>query len=201
VHCQLLPLVWTLTVDAVNISAYRAGYRAFGLFILAGLLTPGPQRFTLFLTHPASHVRRIVFDTMYRRSTRRSGGLRSEAISATYLPARRSRCARTAPATDVPPDIRLTDADGVVSRDWPGDRARDTLFGFSSDAGAYAIAELCLDVSQEWNEETEYTLEGPQGFGGVGAHSAEITLFLPGSVGWNAGGWPETPDGYVAPAG
>jgi hypothetical protein len=175
-----------LTVDAVEISAYRETYRALGLFILAALLTPGPNRFVLSLTHPASQVRRLVVDTSYRRLDDGSG-LRTEASGAVYFPARRRRLALEDASAHVDdlPHVFLTDVEEVVGRDWPGDPVRDTVVGFAGDRGAYAIAELLLDVSQAWNEEVEYTLEGPYGFGGVAPASAEVRLWLPGSVGWN----------------
>jgi hypothetical protein len=180
-----------LTVDTVEISAHRETYRALGLFILAGLLTPGANRFVLGLTHPASQVRRLVVDTMYRQLDSGSG-LRSEVSGAVYFPARRRRLALedpSAPADELP-YVFLTDIEEMVGRDWPGDPVRDTVVGFSSDRGAYAIAELLLDVSQAWNEELEYTLEGPYGFGGVAPASAEVRLWLPGSLGWNESDWP-----------
>jgi hypothetical protein len=179
-----------LTVDAVEISAHRETYRALGLFIVAGLLTPGPNRFVLGLTHPASQVRRLVVDTLYRQLDDGSG-LRTEASGAVYFPARRRRLAlEDAPIhADELPYIFLTDVEEMVGRDWPSDPVRDTVVGFASDRGAYAIAELLLDASQAWNEQVEYTLEGPYGFGGVAPASAELRLWLPGSVAWNESDW------------
>jgi hypothetical protein len=179
-----------LTVDLIDISAHRETYRALGLFILASLLTPGPNRFVVGLTHPASQVRRLVLDTMYRQLDDGSG-LRTEASGAVYFPARRWRRALeggSAPADELP-HVALTDVEEMVGRDWPGDPVRDTVVGFGGGRGAYAIAELLLDVSQEWNEEVEYTLEGPYGFGGVALASAEIHLWLPGGLGWNESDW------------
>jgi hypothetical protein len=179
-----------LTVDTVEIAAHRETYRALGLFILAALLTPGPNRFVLGLTHPASQVRRLVVDTMYRQLDS-GGGLRTEATGAAYFPARRRRLALEDPAVSAGelPHVFLTDVEEMVGRDWPGDPVRDTVLGFASDHGAYAIAELLLDVSQAWNEEVEYSLEGPYGFGGVASTSAEIHLWLPGGLGWNESDW------------
>jgi hypothetical protein len=179
-----------LTVDTVEISAHRETYRALGLFIVAGLLTPGPNRFVLGLTHPASQVRRLVVDTVYRRLDDGSG-LRTEASGAVYFPARRQRLALEGAAiyADELPYVFLTDVEEMAGRDWPGDPMRDTVVGFASDRGAYAIAELLLDASHAWNEEVEYTLEGPYGFGGVAPASAELRLWLPGSVAWNERDW------------
>jgi hypothetical protein len=180
----------SLTVDLIDVSAHRESYRALGLFILAGLLTPGPNRFVLGLTHRASQVRRLVVDTMYRRLDDGSG-LRADVFGAVYFPARRRRLVleNTRVSVDDLPHVYLTDVEEIVGRDWPGDPARDTVVGFASDRGAYAIAELLLDVSQAWNEELEYTLEGPYGFGGVAPTSAEMRLWLPGSIGWNETDW------------
>jgi len=180
----------SLTVDAIHVSAHRETYRALGLWILAGLLTPGPNRHVLTLTHPASDARRLVVDTMYRQLDDGSG-LRTEASGAVYFPTRRRRLALDDAPTcaDELPHVFLTDAEQVIGRGWPGDPLRDTVVGFASDRGAYAIAELLLDVSQAWNDELEYTLEGPYGLGGVTADSAEICLWLPGSLGWKEHDW------------
>jgi hypothetical protein len=179
-----------LSVDLIDISAQRETYRALGLFILASLLAPGPNRFVLRLTHPASQVRRLVVDTMYRQLNDGSG-LRTEASGAVYFPMRRQRLVaedRFIPGDELP-HVFLTDVEEMVGRDWPGDPVRDTVVGFASDRGAYTLAELLLDVSQAWNEEVEYVLEGPYGFGGVAPTSAEIRLWLPGSFGWNESDW------------
>jgi hypothetical protein len=127
---------------------------------------------------------------MYRQLDGGSG-LRSEASGVVYFPARRGRLALedASGLADELPYVFLTDVEETVGRDWPGDPVRDTVVGFASDRGAYAFAELLLDVSQVWNEEMEYTLEGPYGFGGVAATSAEIRLWLPGGVGWNESDW------------
>jgi hypothetical protein len=174
----------SLSVDFIQVHAHRETYRALGLFIFAGLLAPGPRRFELALTHPASQVRRIVLDTSYRESY--WAGLLTEPREIAYLPAARKRH----PLGDVQaaprdlPAVSLTDHDGFADRDWPGDPVRDTLIGFDSDLGAYLMGELLLNVSQEWSG-TEYTLEGPYGFGGVAPWSAEIRFWLPGADGWD----------------
>lgn len=175
----------SLSVDFIQVHAHRETYRALGLFILAGLLAPGPRRFELALTHPASQVRRIVLDTSsYRES--HWAGLLTEPREIAYLPAARRRHAlgdvQAAPR-DLPA-ISLTDEEGFADRDGPENPVRDTLRGFGSDAGAYLMGELLLDVSQAWNE-AEYTLEGPYGFGGVAPSSAEIRFWLPGGDGWH----------------
>jgi len=184
-----------LTVDLVEFCAHRETYRALGLFVLAALLRPGPNRFELALTHPASQVRRLVVDTTYRRLDAASG-LRTEASGAVYFPARRRRLALADAkgGAEQLPHVMLTDAEEVVSRDWPGDPIRDTVVGFGSESGAYVFAELLLDVGQEWNTEVEYMLEGPYGFGGVAPASAEVRLWLPGSLGWYTEDWSPASD-------
>lgn len=173
-----------LSVDYIQVHAHRETYRALGLFIMAGLLAPGPRRFELALTHPASQVRRIILDTSYRESY--WAGLLTEPREIAYLPAPR----KGYPLGDLQaaprqlPSVSLTDREGMADRDWPGDPVRDTLTGFGSDLGAYQVGELLLDISQAWNETAEYTLEGPYGFGGVAPRSAEIRFWLPGGFGW-----------------
>jgi hypothetical protein len=175
----------SLTVDQLALSARPEMYRALGLWMLAALLTPGPRRFTLRLLHPGSDVRRLVLSTEYR-SLGDGSGLRSEATAAAYYPAARS--AHPLAEGEIPaeqlPHLFLTDAEELIGHGWPGDPVRDTLVGCGSDAGAYHLAELLLDVSQPWNDRTEFTLEGPFGFGGVAPRSAELRLWLPGGAGW-----------------
>jgi hypothetical protein len=47
------------------------------------------------------------------------------------------------------------------------------------------LAELLLDAGRPDNRVEEYELEGEGGFRGVGLHSAEAYLSLPGSGGWD----------------
>lgn len=42
------------------------------------------------------------------------------------------------------------------------------------------FAELLLNASQEWSEETEFELEGEGRLGGVGPMSTDVRLWLPG---------------------
>ena len=70
----------------------------------------------------------------------------------------------------------------VTDADW---QSRDTLIGFGSAVGSIRFAELLLNASDSRNLVDEYNLEGPWGIQGVGRYSAEVTLFLPGSQGWD----------------
>lgn len=177
-----------LTVDVLHVSAHRETYRALGLWILAALLTPGAERFELSLTNPASMVESIIVDTMYRQNG--GGGLRTEARGATYFPSKRTHLGKADTLSEGElPTILLTDREGFAGRDDPTDPPRDVVVGFGSDAGAYRIVELLFDISQSWNEGREYTLEGPFGFGGVAALSAEIRFWLPGGFGWDPTAW------------
>lgn len=190
----------SITVDLLLFSAHRETYRALGLFILGALLTPGPNRFELALTHPASNVRRLIVDTMYRE-IECGMGLKTEASGVNYVPNHRSSIPaaeysggeRYPPHPDDLPHLIYTDEEGVSG---PGEehlvgaRVRDTVVGFRSDQGAYFLAELLLDISQEWNAEVEYKLELPCGRGGVAPTSAEARLLLPGgSAWWNPDHW------------
>ena len=50
---------------------------------------------------------------------------------------------------------------------------------------AVLFAELLLNVGRPDNLIDEYQPEGEGGFRGVGEHSAEVQLYLPGSLGWD----------------
>ena len=61
--------------------------------------------------------------------------------------------------------------------------------GFGSDEKNVRVAELLLNISRLDNTTDEYELESEMGFRGVGFGSAEVRLWLPGSVAWNDDVW------------
>ena len=87
------------------------------------------------------------------------------------------------------PRFNLTNAADclVTEKDWA---TRDTVHCCGSDHGMVLFAELLLNASRPDATVTEYEREGELGFRGVGPGSAEVTLFLPGSIGWD-GLWPD----------
>jgi hypothetical protein len=82
------------------------------------------------------------------------------------------------------PVFVLTNMDDAIytEEDWA---RRDTVRGCGSDAANILFAELLLNAGRPQNPVTEYELEGEGGFRGVGEQSAEMRIFLPGSLGWS----------------
>lgn len=70
--------------------------------------------------------------------------------------------------------------------DKPLYRQLGLLIFFGIDEASVRLAQLCLNVGLPANPVTEYRLEGEGGYRGVGIHSAEVRLFLPGSAGWQS---------------
>ena len=69
----------------------------------------------------------------------------------------------------------------MTDEDWD---ARDTVVGFGSAEGTAQLAALLLDIGNPRCVPDEFQLEGESGFRGVAPLSAEVSLWLPGSVGW-----------------
>lgn len=182
----------SLRVDWLQFCARPEGYRALGLWMVACLLEPGPGEFWLRIMHGASDVRHLCVDTGYRADTEAPGlHLRPHAV--VYHPSTLA----VFPLADAPvprPHLQLTDrADRMAGI---GDaEPRDAVTGLGSDAGAWAFAELLLNLGQAANARVEVSLEGEFGFGGVAPGSAEVRLWLPGSVGWDPREWSDAGPG------
>jgi hypothetical protein len=178
----------SLAVDSVHFFATPDAYRCLGLWIVACLLEPGPDEFWLRITHAGSDVRHACVDTRYRSLEGEREGLHTRPHAVIYYP----DIVTAHPAADKAPplpDLLLTDrADRMAGFGDPDER--DTVTGFGSDVGAWRFAEVLLNVSQPWNERVEVNFEGPFGFGGAAPGGAEVRLWLPGSVGWEAYQWP-----------
>jgi hypothetical protein len=80
------------------------------------------------------------------------------------------------------PVLYLTNEKEMVttSKDIEG---RDVAVGFGGLEGSCRFAELLLNASRPSNCQLEFALESELGFRGVGPGSAEITIWLPGSIG------------------
>ena len=91
----------------------------------------------------------------------------------------------SAPTPEELPWFKLTNlADDVLT---DAQRAeRDCLHGFGSLHGSARFARLLLDLSRPSNKALEVALECEAGFRGVAHASAEVRLWLPGALYWDA---------------
>jgi hypothetical protein len=168
--------------DALHLYATRQTLRSLGVIVLASLFAPPDARTDIALTHPASDIR-----TLRVRPPATDG----TALSLTarwydYQP----RSPRRFPWDDVSdpyalPALRLTDDEevgGVTDAQW---LARDTVVGFGTPDGVARLGQLLIDAGDPAADEDEYRLEGEAGERGVAPLSAELIIWLPGSLGWD----------------
>lgn len=169
--------------------ATRATCRMLGLLVLSVLLHAEPATVELRLTNRRSKVRRL--RVRYPHVTERRDVLgRSYWAVPTllaYVPDEVHRHPCPPPGNDLV-TVALTDEREVEGIDElffrPGAvSARDTVTWDGSDRALVWLAELLLNAGADVAPD-EIDLEGPENFGGVKAHSAEMTLRLPGSIGW-----------------
>ena len=172
-------------VDALWMQAHRRTCRQVDLLILAVVFHETPVAAHVALTHPRSDIKHLVIEFAYLPEDH--GGYITRPYAFSYTPAETKRH----PWYDRPWSWRLPDLPVFVvtnlqdlimtPQDW---ERRDTVRGCGSDAASVLFAELLLNAGRPENPVTEYQLEGEGGFRGVGEHSAEMHLFLPGSLGW-----------------
>jgi hypothetical protein len=177
-------------VDAVHFHADRETYRHLGLLILAVLFHEKPTQVDVKLRHPTSDIKQLVVvyeypDALYPRYQTRPVRFR-------YDPWTTERH----PWYSTPGGIRAEDLPSfeLTTNDWvftdgvfDGAKwaVRDLVHLYGSDRGFVNLAELLLNAGRPDNPVLEYNLEDEGGFRGVGVHSAEVTFWLPGSVGWD----------------
>jgi hypothetical protein len=175
---------WDFRADALRIQAHRETYRQFGLLILAVLFHEQPAHVQLDLTHPASDIRHLVVEYVY--SDEYDSWYTSRPYFFRYYPDETDKhpwLHEDVAVADLPRFVLTTLEEEQYRED--GWARRDTVRGFGSDRATVRLAELLLDAGRPDNPVQEYELEGEGGFRGVGVHSAEVSLYLPGSMGWD----------------
>lgn len=155
----------------VHIQASLETYRRLGILLLATVFHA--TGIELAFTHEGSEIKSLVLEKPWIMS--RPSHYETRPDRFTYWPSERDRH----PWTDADPEDmpRLNFAEGGGIADSSSDRGRVLLGGLLLDAGR---AEAKLD---------EYHLEGECGFRGAGPGSAEVSLWLPGSDGWDSDLW------------
>jgi hypothetical protein len=180
-----LPRQWGYRADSLQFQAIWETYRHLGLLILAVVFHKQPAQARLNLSHPASDIKQLVVEYEYPPD---------------YYPAYQTRPYRFRYAPDetdrhpwylTPGGVRVEDLPsfGLTTAGMIYDEAsmalRDLVWVWGSDRALVNLAELLLNAGRPNNPVLGYNLEGEGGFRGVGIHSAEVTFWLPGSLGWD----------------
>lgn len=168
-------------VEAVSIELDQATARHLGLLIFARVFHREAPRVVVELTHPRSTLRRLIIGP---EAADPRLGLEVRPHGFLYMPESPGRYPWF--SQDIHPSefpsLTITNADEMVcgAQELP---TRDTLTGFGGDEGACRLAELLLNAGQPDHDGDEYALEGECGIRGVGPGSAEVKIWLPGSLG------------------
>lgn len=170
-------------VESVSIEVDKATCRHLGLLILSCIFHREPGRVVVHLQHPRSKITRLILD--YEWDDEERSGYVSQPLCFNYrpeLPARHPWFDTNFRPRDLPV-LGLTNEEEMVFRpeDFP---ARNVAVGFGCTKASCLMAELFLNASLEANHQLEFQLEGECGFRGVGLESAEIMIWLPGSLGY-----------------
>jgi hypothetical protein len=158
--------------------------REFGVFLLACGFHGPAETTTLTLSHPESDIRRIVITANRLMLDDPPSGLSMKPFALLYFVEETEKfpwlpdCG----ARDLP-RFALSNAENSIATD-EGWRNRDTIWIEGFSRGGFRFAELLLNAGCSWNQVREYQLEGDAGFRGVAPMSAEVRIFLPGSLGW-----------------
>jgi len=172
-------------VDAVWMQAHRRTCRQLGLLILAVVFHETPAWVQVTLTHPTSTVKQLIIEFEYLHEAH--GGYIARPYAFAYTPEETDRHPWgnrpwSGRLSDLPVFVLTNQEDLIMTpQDW---ERRDTLRVCGSDAASVLFAELLLNAGRPDNPVNEYQLEGEGGFRGVGEHSAEMRIFLTGSLGW-----------------
>lgn len=169
--------------DSLWFYASKQTLRHLGLLVLAQVFH-NDSRVRLNLTHPDSDVRAILIACESSVVPRDAPGYRSQPFVFNYWPAQAERHPwLNHQDLGGLPVFKLTGSQPLVTDDdW---KRRDIIAGFGTDRASVLLAELFLNASRPENPINEYQLEGEGGFRGVGIFSAEVNLFLPGSLAWD----------------
>ncbi|MBN9388709.1 MAG: hypothetical protein J0I20_11700 [Chloroflexi bacterium] len=175
--------------DRLDFNATKEMCGYLGLLTLAVLFHEEVDQVELKLTNPDSHIKRIIIEFKYETLENISSGYSHRPFATNYYPSTIEKHPWYYSRVEIDPYnlpcFYLTDFEypPVNKDEW---ESRDTINGFGSDEGSARLAELFLNLAHIENETDEIQLEGEAGFRGVGRLSAEVSIFLPGSLGWIA---------------
>ena len=183
-----------VSVDSAVLCLDKRSSTTLGLLILATIFHAKPEAVDVELGHPASTARRIRI-----RSERDSLSEYGEGLGVTpaFFSYRPGPVEKHPWLADLPrdpwhlPHFEITDADelgpasGIGAKYYEAMANRDTVLIDSSIQGQARFAELLLNAGLSDNEQSEFSLEVEGGYRGVAPLSAELTLWLPGGLGYD----------------
>ncbi|WP_037311109.1 hypothetical protein [Ruegeria halocynthiae] len=171
----------TLRVDYLQISATKDTYQVLGLAILAAAFQAEDVWITL--TNEKTDFK---FLSISGSDMASCGGVRGRVALKewSYTPRERTRHPFFADKLAEYPAFCLecSDEDAPLPDVWD---SRDTVVGFGRLEPSLELAGVLLDMARPSNSRNEFVLEGPAGFQGVDALSAEVRFWLPGAAGYD----------------
>ena len=170
-------------VESVSIQVDKATCRHLGLLILSCVFHREPGQVIVHIRHPESKITRLVLK--YEWGDEKRSGYVSQPLCFNYypkLPARHPWVDTAFKPRDLPV-LGLTNEDEMVfsPEHFAG---RNVAIGFGEAKPSCRMAALFLNAGLKANHQLEFQLEGECGLRGVGFESAEIMIWLPGSLGY-----------------
>jgi hypothetical protein len=171
--------------DLLVLRATKPTLRALGVIVIASLFAQPDSSADITLSHPASDIRTLRISMPPNAGP----GLALAPLWYDYRPRQPRRHPWDGEHVDPwdLPALHLTDHDetgAVTDAQW---LARDTVAGFGTQQGMARFGQFLLDIGDPHAAGDEYELEGEPGFRGVAPLSAELNIWLPGSLGWEPG--------------
>jgi hypothetical protein len=179
--------------DGLDLCIDKRSSTLLGLLLLASVFHPEPATIDVELTHPASKIRHLRLRYEQPREQPGVGGYAHGYTTTPDFfayragPVERGPWANSQPAdpSDLP-RLQITSEDEMGPMSWSEFDDRNTLLIESSDRAIVRLAQLLLDAGLEDNSQDEFQL-GPDwcGMRGVAPMSAVLSIFLPGSIGYD----------------
>lgn len=170
--------------DEVSIEGDKLTLRALGLLLFGSIFHPRPEGYRLLIAHPRATLHTLILECAEDVGGH-GPGLITQPRRFNYYPrpvARHPWFKEAPPPHELPVATLANRLDLVSGLDELADR--DVVVGFGARAGVVRLAELLLNAGRPSNEVVEFRLEAEPGFRGVGPTSAEIAIWLPGSLGF-----------------
>lgn len=171
-------------IDSVSFEADKPTLGKLGLLIFSAIFHRPQHRITIELTHPRSAINQLIINPLWGQIMQHMPGLHLAATHFNYYPAPVSRhpwSSYNLQPYELP-ILYLTNQNEMLATAQDLE-SRNVAIGFGGLESSCRFAELLLNCSRPSNNQLEFALEGEIGYRGVGPGSAEIVIWLPGSIG------------------